>query len=52
VVLLTGEIDMPQGSVKCFNAEKDFGFTTPGAGGVEVFVHHSAIELDGYRDLQ
>ena len=43
---------MAQGTVKGFNADKVYGFITPDAGTPDVFVHHSAIEADGYRSLQ
>ena len=42
---------MAQGTVKWFNAEKGFGFISPDGGEPDVFVHHSQIQVDGYRTL-
>ncbi|MCT1867269.1 cold shock domain-containing protein [Dermabacter sp. p3-SID358] len=42
---------MAQGSVKWFNAEKGFGFIEVDGGGADVFVHHTSIEMDGFRTL-
>jgi CspA family cold shock protein len=43
---------MAIGTVKWFNATKGFGFIQPDArGGADVFVHVSAVERAGMRDL-
>ena len=43
---------MSQGTVKWFNAEKGYGFISNEEGGDDVFVHFSAIVMDGYRRLK
>ena len=42
---------MAQGSVKWFNAEQGFGFIEVDGGGADVFVHHTSIDMDGFRTL-
>ena len=39
------------GTVKWFNATKGFGFIQPDNGGADVFVHISAVERAGMRDI-
>lgn len=42
---------MATGTVKWFSSEKGFGFIAQEGGGPDVFVHFSAIQADGYRNL-
>jgi CspA family cold shock protein len=40
-----------QGTVKWFNNEKGYGFIAVD-GGQDVFVHYTAIQVDGYKTLE
>ena len=54
-VRMTGELKgaavMARGKVKWFNNQKGYGFITP-ENGNDVFVHHTAIQGEGYRTLE
>ena len=42
---------MRQGTVKWFNAKKGYGFLSD-AEGKDVFVHYSALQMDGFKELK
>jgi cold shock CspA family protein len=42
---------MTNGTVKWFNSTKGFGFIQPDNGGADAFVHISAVERSGMREI-
>ncbi len=46
------EANMATGTVKWFNVQKGYGFIQPDDGSKDVFVHISAVQQAGMRDLQ
>jgi CspA family cold shock protein len=51
IAFMTGDITMANGTVKWFNPTKGFGFIQPAHGSKDVFVHVSALERAGIRQL-
>jgi CspA family cold shock protein len=47
-----GNTIMTIGTVKFFNSSKGFGFISPEGGAKDVFVHATAVEAAGMRELQ
>lgn len=43
---------MQTGTVAWFKSADGYGFIVPDEGGDDVFIHHTGIEMEGYRRLE
>jgi CspA family cold shock protein len=43
---------MAKGSVKWFNSAKGYGFIREEGQETDIFVHYSAVQMDGYKSLK
>ena len=39
------------GTVKWFDSKKGYGFITPADGDKDLFVHHTSLQMDGFKTL-
>lgn len=48
---MTAEKNKVEGTVKWFSNKKGYGFIEKGDGSGDIFVHHTAIDMPGFRTL-